>query len=274
MIFKVIGNAGTDTWPEALSVTGTVPVSYSDYSVVGVTAIRPKGRDLSKYDLKPYASGLDVIDCSPYDFVIPRCYDGTRPDPKYTVNREAAKSANKPWWPYAFYDFRYAAIPQVNAIWDIINGDQGWSSLMFDVEEWRYKNLIGQWVDVKFPPRANLLIGMQQLHDTYIAKAGKKPKFYMNPAAIHYLKPIPSWLLACEIHVADWRLNPLPDFEPWSKWTLWQYRGDPDLSWFNGTFAEFSQWLFPPIPPILTLEQRVAMLETRIAILEAECPKG
>jgi GH25 family lysozyme M1 (1,4-beta-N-acetylmuramidase) len=227
--------------------------------------VRPRGRDLSKYDLKPYASGLDVIDCSPYDFVIPRCYDGTHPDPKYAVNRDAAKNAGRPWWPYSFYDFRYPAVPQVNAIWEIIKGDPGRSSLMFDVEEWRYKNLLGQWVDVKFPPRANLLIGMQQLHDTYITKAGKKPKWYMNPAAIHYLKPIPPGLLDCEIHVADWRLNPLPDFEPWPKWTLWQWQGDPDLNWFNGTYDEFNAWL-GQIPPVPTLEQRVAKLETEARI--------
>jgi len=36
MVFKVVGNAGTDTWPEALSVTGTIPMPGSDYSVVQV----------------------------------------------------------------------------------------------------------------------------------------------------------------------------------------------------------------------------------------------
>jgi len=243
------------------SINNLAELDCAASAAESLLSLRPRGRDLSKYDLKPYASGLDVIDCSPYDFVIPRCYDGTHPDPKYAINRDAAEDAGKPWWPYAFYDFRYPAIPQVNAVWEIIKGDPGRSSLMFDVEEWQYKNVAGELITIKFPPRANLLKGMEQLYNTYVIKAGKKPKWYMNPAAIHYLKPIPSWLLACELHVADWRLNPLPDFEPWSKWCLWQWRGDPDLNYYNGTYDEFNAWL-EQIPLVLTLEQRVAKLET------------
>jgi GH25 family lysozyme M1 (1,4-beta-N-acetylmuramidase) len=269
VVLPIIDNViSEELSPNALKVTWNLAAQSA-------SIVRPYGRDLSKYDLKPYASGLDVIDCSSYDFVIPRCYDGTHPDPKYTVNRDAAKNAGKPWWPYSFYDFRYPAVPQANAVWNIIKDEQGNSSLMYDVEEWDYKNLLGVTVHVKFPPRANLLIGMQQLRDIYNGSSGKNPKFYMNPAAIHYLKPIPPWLLACEIHVADWRLNPLPDFEPWPKWTLWQYDGDPDLNLFNGTYAEFGAWLGQSPPsPAPTVEQRVAMLEQRVTILESECPKG
>jgi GH25 family lysozyme M1 (1,4-beta-N-acetylmuramidase) len=233
----------TDTYPETYSIP------------IDATASRPRGRDLSKYD-------GDITNWDAHDFYIIRCYDGNYQDPKFTAFRDAAKAHNKAWWPYVFYDFLYPAIPQATAAWNIIKNDPGQSSLCFDVEEWYV---------YKFPPRANLLTGMQQLRDTYFAWSGKNPKFYMNPACIHYLKPLPTWLLACELWVANWGVA-APDFEPWAKWTLWQYQGDPDLNYFNGTYADFNDWLWQPPGP--TVEQRLTSLEQRVTILEAECPKG
>jgi GH25 family lysozyme M1 (1,4-beta-N-acetylmuramidase) len=48
-----------------------------------------------------------------------------------------------------------------------------------------------------------------------------------------------------------------------------------DIDRWNGSEADVYAYAnMPPPQPIPTVEQRLSMLETRVAILEAECPKG
>ena len=201
-------------------------------------------RDLSHWDTEPVPYG-------DYDGVIPRCYNGQVKDGKFDLHRSGAIIADTPWWPYSFYDFRYPAAPQVTEALSILGDEQGCLSLAFDVEEWKWWDG-QQWIYVKYPGRLPLLNGMKTLHDGYKNAIGKTPQFYMNPATIHYLKPVPDWLLACPLWIANWGVY-APDYEPWQKWTFWQYEGDPDWNSFNGTDEEY--WALvggqpsPPPPP-------------------------
>jgi GH25 family lysozyme M1 (1,4-beta-N-acetylmuramidase) len=195
-------------------------------------------RDLSVYDSLPVPYGN-------YDGLIIRCYNGNGKDAAFEIHKAGAQSAGKPWWAYAFYNFNYTALKQVQDVVDILKVNSGDLPCAFDVEEW------GGHI---FPARDVLLQNLQVIYSNYKALTGKNCQFYMNPSAIHYLKPIPDWLLNCPLWIAHWGA-PHPDFEPWAKWTFWQKSGEPDLSVFNGTDAEY--WTYvnasPPIDKLAVL---------------------
>src|SRR5512139_1703715 len=144
-------------------------------------------RDLSVYDQLPVPYGE-------YDGLIIRCFNGSYKDDKYEIHKAGAKAAGKPFWPYMFYNFNYPALPQIQTVLAIIQGDSGNLPLAIDVE---------QWAGHVFPARDVLLNNMQVLYANYFAATGKHPFFYMNPAAIHYLKPIPGWLANCPLWIAN-----------------------------------------------------------------------
>lgn len=187
-------------------------------------------RDISVYDDNvPYAS---------YDGLIIRCFNGASKDTKFDLHVAGAEVANKPWWAYSFYNFLYPAAPQVEATINILRNEQFRLPVAFDLEE---------WAGHKYPPRDELLDNLKVLHDGWYAFDGDHCQFYMNPATIHYLKPIPEWLLACPLWLAHWGVS-VPDYEPWSKWLFWQYHGEPDLNAFNGTDAEYWELVGNEVP--------------------------
>jgi len=193
-------------------------------------------RDLSVYDTSPINYGA-------YDGFIPRCYSGRSKDTLFETHKAGARQAGKPWWPYAFYNFNYPAAPQVYDVNAILQPDPGALPVFWDVEEW------GSY---RYPARAVLIANLKVLHDGTLSGCGKKPGYYMNPATIHYLKPIPQWLIECPLWIANWGVS-RPDFEPWQNYQFWQYHGEPDLNCYSGTEAEY--WAFfggqPPVPPPL-----------------------
>ena len=150
-------------------------------------------RDLSVYDSPPVPYG-------DYDGLIIRCFNGQYKDDKFELHKAGAKAADKPWWAYSFYNFHFPPLPQVQAAINILQGDSGNLPLAFDVEEWQ--NPKGVWH--RFPPRIELLDNLHVLYSTYYSWSGKNPFFYMNPAAIHYIKPIPGWLANCPLWIAHW----------------------------------------------------------------------
>ena len=179
-------------------------------------------RDISVYDADP-------IDYGSYDGLIIRCFNGSVKDAKYDKHKAGAKAAGKPFWPYMFFNFLYPALPQIHEVLNIIQGDSGNLPLAIDVE---------QWAGHLFPERSILLANLQSIRDAYYAVMGKSPQFYMNPAAIHYLKPIPAWLLNCPLWIAHWGAG-VPDYEPWQYYTFWQYQGEPDYNRYGGTDAQY-----------------------------------
>jgi len=188
-------------------------------------------RDLSIYD-------TGVIPYGDYDGLIIRCFNGSVKDTKFELHKTGSIIAGKPWWPYAFFNFLYPVLPQVDAVINILRSDPGALSVAWDVEEWGGHT---------YPGRDTLLANMRILHDEIFKEFGKPPQFYMNPATIHYLKPIPPWLTNCPLWIAHWGVN-IPDFEPWSHWQFWQYRGEPDLNKFNGTDEEYWAYVGKPVP--------------------------
>lgn len=195
-------------------------------------------RDLSKYDLPPYR--FTEINYALYDALIIRAFDGTHPDSKFTLHRDAAIQAGRPWWPYMFYDFRYPVAQQVPNTLALLGNLTGNGPLMIDVEEWGGYN---------FPPRTQLLANMKTMYEQYVAVTGLMPLWYFNVAALQYMKPIPEWMLSCPINIAAWGWDN-PPVDPWIHWTFHQYVADPDLNEFYGTADMFAGWLIaPPAAP-------------------------
>jgi hypothetical protein len=186
-------------------------------------------QDISEYD--------KTVSFTTYDAYIIRTYDGTEPDKKYHQWRDACILANKPFIHYCFYDWFYPAQDQVTKALKVASDKR----YAFDVEK---------WLDYEYPKRTNLLSGMKELHDTYLSLTGNISMFYFNVDCLAYLKPIPDWLLACPLWIADWRGNKVPYFAPFDHYTVWQVQGNPDLNEFNPlvNFEEFFGTA-PPIPP-------------------------
>ena len=224
-------------------------------------------RDLSHWDDQP-------INYGEYDGLIIRCYSGIKKDDLFDKHVTGAEIAVKPWWPYSFYDFRYPAEPQVKAALAILGDEAGYLPLMFDVEEWRYWDYVKEeWVWIRYPGRIPLLNGLNILYQDYLDATGKICQFYVNPATIHYLKPVPDWLLSCTLHIAHWGMVN-PDYEPWPKWTFHQYQGEPDLNRFNGTDEEYWKYIggtppAPPFPPIPATGLKMKVLIKGMHIREA-----
>ena len=208
-------------------------------------------RDLSVYDPLPVAYGS-------YDGFVIRCFNGSIKDARFDLHKAGAVIADKIWWAYAFYNFLYPAEPQAQAVINILDEEPGALPVAFDVEEWGGH---------QYPGRDILLNGLFTLYDKYGTATNKICQFYMNPATIHYLKPIPSWLLACPLWLAHWGISQ-PDYEPWAKWTFWQYAGEPDLNRFNGTDSEYRDYVNgDEAPEPLRVRVNVANLTIRSAPL-------
>lgn len=239
----------------------TGPHLHAEYRLTGVPNPVPGGYVYNAIDILPLLTNTTVrivdvsswdepIQYGDYEGVIPRCYNGTAPDSKFIMHRDGAKAAGKPWWAYSFYNFLKPASPQAIAVANILIPDKGNLPPYWDVEEWRYWDGT-QWIWNRYPGRTILLDGMKALYDTYKSITSLSTGFYMNPATIHYLKPIPDWLLGCALWLAHWGVIN-PDYEPWLHYTFHQYEGEPDHSHYFGTDSEYWNYvqnISPPLPP-------------------------
>jgi GH25 family lysozyme M1 (1,4-beta-N-acetylmuramidase) len=188
-------------------------------------------QDVSEYDTS--------VSFTAHDGYIIRTYDGTEPDKKVHQWRDACAAAGKPFIYYAFYDWFYPAPDQVEKALAVASDKR----YAFDVE---------RWLNYQYPKRANLLAGMKQLCDTYKTATGKTAIFYFNVECLLYLKPIPDWLLACPLWIADWRGNPKPYIAPFADYAMWQQSEDPDLSVLNPNLKldEFFEVKPPPLSKV------------------------
>jgi len=95
----------------------------------------------------------------------------------------------------------------------------------------------------------------------------------MNPATIHYLKPIPAWLLACIMWIAHWDVA-VPDSEPWV-WTFWQYKSyaGEDFNAFNGTDEEYQEYVSIILPnKVITTAGSLYIRKTPAGIIVGYVP--
>lgn len=272
---QVIGLTGGAT-SDPGSGFSTGPHLHAEYRLTNVPNPVPGGYVYNAIDILPLlvstlvrivdVSGWDdPIDYGEYDGVIPRCWNGSVKDSMFEIHKAGAKAAGVPWWAYAFYNFKKPAMPQAQAVASILAVDKGNIPPYWDVEEWRYWDEATQtWVYVKYPARDILLGGMFTLYDTYKTMTGLTSGFYLNPATIHYLKPIPSWLLLCPEWIAHWGVSN-PDYEPWLTFTFHQYEGEPDHSKFYDTDEKY--WAYvkgTPLPPPTLPDYFTAINDVRI----------
>lgn len=102
----------------------------------------------------------------------------------------------------------------------------------------------------------NIMVGVQQLGRSWFPHG--LPGFYTNPDfwynVFHKLPiEIQDWYSQALLWTAQypyvWTTFSRPTmYGRWDKWTLWQYRGEPDIDIFNGTEEEFNN-IFKSIAP-------------------------
>lgn len=175
-----------------------------------------------------YAQAVGV-DISPYDFVIVRSNDGTDEDSKYKQHAANVLAAGKL---LGFYLYSYpnlnTAAAEAKAMASAVRPYLGKCILCLD---WEGTAVSGGY------PESYILEFMKVLKE----ETGVVPFFYTFASAIssgqypNVAKQYPLW-------IAHWGVS-TPTIGAWSKWTLWQYQGDPfDLDRFNGTAQDWSYW--------------------------------
>lgn len=169
------------------------------------------------------------VDISPYDFVIVRSNDGTDKDSKYVQHANNVLKAGKL---LGFYLYSYpnlnTAKAEAQAMIDAVKPYLGQCILALD---WEGTAVSGNY------PESYIL----EFLDYIQANTGITPFFYTFASALSGNKyanvaaKYPLW-------IAHWGASS-PTIGAWSKWTLWQYQGDPfDLDYFNGTAQDWADW--------------------------------
>lgn len=190
-------------------------------------------------------------------FVFIRATYGKLEDEDFKTSWRDAKAAGLMRGAYLYMTTNHAPMDQVNMFLSLTKDDPGELPPVVDFEE-------------KGSNPSNLLIILNEIEKQF----GVVPIIYTG----YYIwkdnantKPMwaryPLWIAA---YVQTPRV-PLP----WTNWTFWQYtdRGDGrghgmesaglDMDWFNGDMDALLKFATRPIAqPVLTIEQRVANLET------------
>ena len=238
---------------------------------------RTIGLDVSfwqDYDGTPQQIDFDKAKSNGAHYVFIRTSQDLTTDPDFEYNYRESKKAGLLRGAYHYYDYRKPAAPQAEHFAGLLLDDRPDLPPVLDVEKHR------NW---PLPPRRNMLLGIEQFIETFVSLYGSKPIFYTNPGMNkYYFKPVPDWLLECDLWIAHYLRNPLerePTYAPWSKWTFWQYtdRGNGkafgmeskqvDVNYFNGSLEDLKAYAGqqevdePDGPaPELTLEQKVEIL--------------
>lgn len=173
-----------------------------------------------------YAQGYDV-DISPYDFVIVRSNDGTDKDEKMDRHAKKVLDAGKLLGFYLFsYPHLNTAKAEAAAMLEYVRPYLGKCILALD---WEAKA-------VDYPTSY-----IMEFLDYIRNETGIRPFFYTFASALRthdysqVAKRYPLW-------TAHWETD-TPETGDWSKWTLWQYQGDPfDLDYFAGTKQDWQNW--------------------------------
>jgi lysozyme len=164
--------------------------------------------------------------------------------------RKGCESVSLPWGAYHFYESASTGLAQANYFIDAFNGNYGQLPPCLDYEP------------VNRPARTAGLASIKSFMTVFEDKTGKKPIFYSNPDNIHFLKPIPDWLLGYGLWLANYKVD-VPDVEPWAKYVMWQFSDAGsiegiddavDMNWAQDDFVSHVT------QPELTLEQKVEKL--------------
>jgi len=153
-------------------------------------------------------------------------------DASFNAFRKGFKSIGVPWGAYHFYDPRYTGLVQSKHFTDVLTGDWGGLPPCLDFEPKYIRQADGQLIPP--PPRAGCLSAIKLFLNDVEIKTGIKPIIYTNPDHIHYLKPVPAWLLEYKLWIADYKNEMTPDIEPWKSWVMWQFSGAGHIDGIDG----------------------------------------
>lgn len=226
-----------------------------------------KGCDISRWQspadfAKMKASGIE--------FALFRGYFDDQFDKTFPTYHEGAVKAGILRGVYHFVDYRDQAEQQGGYLADLYKQYPCEAGTWCDLE---YYNLFGTFT------RNNILNWLYRYFSTVEAKTGRVCGLYANANMVaSVLKPVPRWLLEKPLWIAHWG-NGLtaPLIGEWASWVFWQWtdKGDGvahgvsskglDLDRYNGTLSDLRKWCgLDEITPTLTLEDRIARLETAV----------
>ena len=191
------------------------------------------------------------------DFVIIRAGQNLWVDPDFAVNWTLAKDAGVPRGSYWFYDSRVSPIDQAELWAATLGSDLGELPMFADYEE-NYGGPFGGWRNFKlFLEELKTLCVNKEIYiyTAYYYWKDHCPNPLTEDDELEYFHQYPLWIAN---YGATSPAVPLP-WAP-NEWRFWQYtdKGNGsmygvesstiDLNYYNGTEAEFSEWIGVEIP--------------------------
>lgn len=184
---------------------------------------------LSGCDISEFQA--DDVDIAPYEFVIVRSSYGVgEQDAKMRLHADRVLAQNKllGFYHYAYPDTGNTGRAEALSMIDCVRPYLGKCILCLDWEG-DAVSYPSSWV-LEFLNTIQTETGVTPFFYTFANQLTSTGTKYSEVAA-----KFPLW-------VADWGASS-PDIGVWSKWTLWQYQGDPfDLDRFAGTPADWAKW--------------------------------
>lgn len=167
-------------------------------------------------------------------------------DDKFNEFRKGFKVIGVPWGGYHFYDPRYTGLVQSKHFTDVLGGDWGDLPPCLDFEP--------KYICEPDPTRLGCLSAIKLFLNDVEIKTGTKPIIYTNPDHIHFLKPVPDWLLTYRLWIADYTSFAFPEIEPWKSWVMWQFTDAGHIDGIDGAvdMNHVSDDFIGGIPPIPT----------------------
>ena len=228
---------------------------------------RAKGTDLSQWNgkvdfVKMRAAGISFVFCKASQRIA---------DKTFAYNWNGAKAAGLLRGAYHYLDLGISEVTQANLFCSLLKDDQGELPPVLDIEEepasygMTFKTMQGR---------------VWNFQNIVFKTLGQYPMPYMGYYSWREkMTPAVEWMRRPEYWLpwyADESIVRTPP--PYTKWTFWQYTADGDgktygapelaqidLNLYCGTEAELrATYGQPPVvvTPVLTLEQRLAALET------------
>jgi GH25 family lysozyme M1 (1,4-beta-N-acetylmuramidase) len=236
---------------------------------------RALGFDISFYQDNDYTpQKVDFQKMRDYgaEFVIMRVGQNTWIDEDWADYRDASAKVNGllrgSYW---FYDARDYIRDQCLKYWTAIKDAGLDMPPVMDWETWSVKSIATtRWSRTFFLSLINEFLDRM---DQYY---GKLSMFYTNPGWLHYLSPLPDWLIKHPLWIAYYGpesyLKPSTGMFGYPEWKIWQ-DGTPsiglevgveskeiDRNWFGGTRQELEQWLGITQTPEPTMEEKINLL--------------